>query len=198
MKIKSFAVIVATCSILSHWDAFGCSEGVFMKQIYLGGKHGSIIGNYALVDDDDYEWLSRWKWHVWQSKDCVTKYAIRTDVENGRKEVKMHRQILGLTDPKIHCDHDDGDGLNNQRHNIRACTWAQNMANRRKPHGDRSSIYKGVVFNKETQKWMARININKTQIYLGLHESESGAALAYNEAAIMHHKEFALLNEINI
>lgn len=163
-----------------------------MKQIFLGGKHGSIIGNYALVDDADYEWLNQWKWTARKPATGNTIYAERNH-KNGCAS-KMHRLILGLTDLKIFGDHEDGNGLNNQRYNLRECTRNQNTMNARSQQG--SSQYKGVDFVARLNKWRAQIQYNKTKVFIGLYLLESEAALAYNEAAIKHHGEFARLNII--
>lgn len=168
-----------------------------MKQIHLGGKYGSIIGNYALVDDEDYEWLNKHKWTA--KKSGKTFYAERGYwVEYGKlKCVKMHREILKLTDTKILGDHEDGNGLNNQRRNLRKATSQQNCMNR-KPYEGASSKYKGVHFDKEsrTKKWRAILRLNGTPIHIGRFVMESDAAVAYNEAATKHFGEFAVLNAI--
>lgn len=99
-----------------------------------------------------------------------------------------------LTDwPKT--DHIDGNGLNNQRRNLRPCTTAQNAANQTQQKG-RSSLYKGVSWRKGRNKWRAGIKVNGKQINLGDFTNETEAALAYNKAAAEHFKEFARLNTV--
>lgn len=168
-----------------------------MKQIYLGGRHGSLIGNYALVDDADYDWLNQWKWTA--KKSGNTFYAERgIGIKGTRKVVciKMHRMVLGLISPKDYGDHVDGNGLNNQRANIRKCSAKENTRNRR-PYTGRTSKYKGVSCCPPGRKWVAKIGYNNKELRLGSFLSETDAALAYNEAAIKYHGEFAVINIIN-
>lgn len=103
----------------------------------------------------------------------------------------MHRQILGLTDPKIFTDHKDHNGLNNQRSNLRIATHGQNMANK-SPSG--KSKYMGVSWNKNDKKWRSQIRKNRVTIYLGSYINEIDAAIAYNNKAVEVHGEFANLN----
>lgn len=189
MKIKSFAVIVATCTILCHWDAFGCSEGVFMKEIQL------TQGYVTIVDDDDYEHINQWKWFAARFKNTV--YAHRNERVGGKQRtVRMHREILGIADSSVFCDHKDGNGLNNQRCNLRECTKRENNLNCKRKTSDTSN-YKGVSLYAPNNKWGARIMHNGNAVHLGYHETENAAAKAYNEAAMKHHGEFAYLNTIN-
>ncbi len=162
--------------------------GVEMKTITL------TRGFEALVDDGDYEWLSNHKWHVQQGK--YTTYAV-TKI-NGYVE-RMHRLILGIIGKhEFEGDHIDFDGLNNTRGNLRIATSQQNNFNRRKRanySGEPcSSRFKGVSFNKEKNKWTARARLNGNLTHLGYFKAEEDAAIAYNEFAIKHHGEFALLN----
>jgi hypothetical protein len=143
-------------------------------------------GLVALVDDNDFEELSKFKWHA--KKDRNTYYANRTI---GRKTVKMHRVILGLNSRYQQGDHKDGDGLNNQRHNLRVVTRRRNGANRRK-HATCSSKFKGVYLDKG--KWRARLGLNKKKIELGYFVDETCAAKAYDVAAKQHFGEYACLN----
>jgi len=62
-------------------------------------------GQFALVDDADFDWLNQWKWTA-QKRPTGLWHAARRE---GRKRyVYMHRQILGLTEPRIRTDHQDG------------------------------------------------------------------------------------------
>ena len=105
----------------------------------------------------------------------------------------MHREILGITDPKINVDHLDGDGLNNQRSNLRVCTDSQNGANRGKQKNNKSG-YKGVHWNKKTKKWAAQIQYHKKVLNLGYYSDIIEAAKAYDKKALELFGEFARLN----
>ena len=153
-----------------------------MKEIKL------TQGKVALVDDDDFEALSQFKWYA--NKIGKTFYVVRKSKDDGKwKTIYMHNEIMcgkGI-------DHMDGNGLNNQRSNLRFCTHQENMMNQRK-QGNRSSIYKGVSFFKRDNNWEAYININRKRIRLGNFDSEVESAKAYNDKAIELFGEFANLN----
>lgn len=154
-----------------------------MKAIRL--KEGKVI----LLDDEDYDLLSRYKWHA-----CKSKHTYYAERKVGGKTVLMHRQILGLQykDGKI-TDHIDGNGLNNQRSNIRCCSMKENNRNRRKIKTC-SSQYKGVHFHKGGGNWQVNIKVNGKRIYLGCHKNEEVAGQIYDDAAIKYHGEFAITN----
>ncbi len=163
-----------------------------MKLIHLSGKYG--IDKFAIVDDEDYEWLNQWKWFAIKHRN--TYYAIRNSRIGEREKrtiIRMHRFILGLTDPEILGDHINRDGLDNQRNNLRKCTNAENVKNT-KSRKNSTSKYLGVSINNRNYKWLSQINFNKKGVFLGYFENEIDAALAYNEAAIKYHGEFANLN----
>lgn len=159
-----------------------------MKEIKLSQ------GKVALVDDADYDWLSQWKWYA--AKGGNSFYAQRNIKVNGQNSpIKMHRFILGLTDTKVFSDHIDGDGLNNQRSNLRACTQKENNRNRGAEVGSKSK-YRGVSFNSRLQKWLAQIRVDYKLIHIGCFVIEEDAARAYNEVAQKYHGEFARLNVV--
>ena len=87
----------------------------------------------------------------------------------------------------------DGNGLNNQRNNLRICTRKENTRNRR-IGSKNTSGYKGVYLNKELNKWRAHIRINGHLYVLGLFENKEDAARTYDEAARLHFGEYAWLN----
>ena len=158
-----------------------------MKHINISTK--TYPNMFAMVDDEDFEWLNQWKWRA--GKDSNTFYASRT-VSFG-KNTKMHRQILGLTDPKIFGDHRDENGLNNTRGNLRICNDKENKCNRGKQKNNKSG-FKGVYWGKKSKKWHAGIRINGKSIHLGTFFCLIKAAKAYDKAAIKYHGEFAHLN----
>ena len=93
-------------------------------------------------------------------------------------------------------DHIDGNKVNNHLENLRWATHAENSRNMKK-HTDGSSVYNGVSLHKQSNKWVAKIQINGKPKHLGLFESEREAAEVYNAAAIEHYGEFAKLNKLD-
>ena len=161
-----------------------------MKEIQL------TQGKVAIVDDEDYKYLNQWKWHTQESRPGKF-YAARNISVNGKKKIElMHRLILKLDTTAIHVDHIDNDGLNNTRKNIRACNNTENQRNRSKSINNKSG-FKGVSWHKLQKKYQAHISDNNSRlIYLGRFTCPIEAARAYNAAALIHHGEFARLNEI--
>lgn len=159
-----------------------------MKRILL------TRGKYALVDDEDYEWLNQWKWCAVVSCRGIW-YAERGTHRNYTpRSIKMHRVIMGCShgDGKA-IDHIDHNGLNNCRNNLRICTVSQNLQNSR-PRKDGSSIYKGVSWLKRDRRWLSHIWMNGKQKYIGSFTDEIKAAKAYDEAAKYYFGEFACPN----
>jgi len=144
-------------------------------------------GKVALVDDEDYEFLNQFTWYGAESHGLW--YA---ETKISGKNVKMHRLLI--PDAQM-VDHEDQNGCNNQRHNLRPCTNSQNLANRG-PTVNNTSGYKGVDWFERDQKWRARIMCKGTYSHLGYFDCKIKAAKAYNYAAKCLFGEFAKLNEV--
>lgn len=142
-----------------------------------------------LLDDDVYEELKNFTW-------CVQKqgnkfYAMRK--HNRTKTIIMHRSIMNVIDRNVYVDHIDGNGLNNQRNNLRLSTHSENLCNRPSVKNSKS-IYKGVAWVSSHKKWRASIQANKVQKVLGYFNNEIEAAKAYDAVVKSYHGEFASLN----
>lgn len=146
-------------------------------------------GKYAVVDADDYVWLSLHKWHAYRDR-SGTWYARRW--YHG-KQISMHCEIMQPIEGYV-VDHIDGDGLNNRRSNLRICTRAQNNRNRPKlKTKGHTSPYKGIWRDKKTGKYFAKIRFGKP-IFLGCFTDEIEAARVYDRAAVKFHAKYARLN----
>lgn len=140
----------------------------------------------ALVDDEDFTWLIQWKWYaIWNGK----FYAARWRADGREGHLLMHRQILNAPTGQ-ECDHRNGDGLDNQRCNLRLCSTAQNQHNSR-IHVDNTSGIKGVDFLKANGMWRVRIAVKNDRKFVGYFSSKEDAARARSEAARRYHGEFA-------
>jgi hypothetical protein len=149
-------------------------------------------GFFTLVDDEDFEELSKFNWHFARGR--KTNYAARGVRVGGKmKRIYLHRQLLNA--PKgVEIDHEDGDGLNNRRGNVRFASRAQNTTNRPKIRG--RSKYKGVSQSIRPVGWKASIRAQGRGIHLGYFRIEEDAARAYNTAAQKFFGKFARLNSL--
>lgn len=154
-----------------------------MKEIPLSN------GKFTSVDDSDFDRLSKHKWCAQKRKH--TFHAARYV---GKRYVYMHREILGLTDSKIQGEHRDGNGLNNQRFNLRVATKRQNGQAFSTLRDGKTSKFRGVSWHRVARKWVAAITVIGRSVYLGLYRTEEEAAKAYDNAAFTHFGQFASPN----
>lgn len=138
-------------------------------------------GAVAIVDDDDYEWLSQWKW-------CMSgQYAAS---RTSGVHVYMHRLIMSAS-PGVGVDHINGEHFDNRRCNLRFATQRENSRNQKRHKRDG---YKGVHWRKDTRKWQAQIMVDYKTVNLGCYTNEEIAATAYDVAARIFFGAFAKTN----
>jgi len=147
-----------------------------MKQIPL------TQGKVALVDDDIYEVVKNYKWYAW--KHYNTYYAIRNvsrklDPEGKQQKIRLHHTVIGKPPKDFMVDHIDGNGLNNQRSNIRIATNRINQANQGR---HRKGSLVGATWHKRDKKWMARIEVDGILKHLGYFDTEQEAHEVYKRA----------------
>ena len=164
-----------------------------MKEVKL--TQGYIV----LVDDEDFERVSKFSWVPNRMKHTV--YAQRNLYrEDGKRTTQsLQRFILGITNHKTDVDHEDHNGLNCQKYNLRISTRSQNQANSVLPITNSSGV-KGVYKYaskawKTCDKWKAQINFKGKKKSLGYFSSKEEAQAAYDKVAVELFGEFALTNE---
>lgn len=147
-------------------------------------------GQELLVDDADWDWLKQFGWCAANRRG--TWYAVaRID---GRVRY-MHRVIMGNPDCAV--DHINGNGLDNQRNNLRLATSIQNSFNSKaKSHG-RTSSFKG-VHRSSTGKWISQIQAHGKRYSLGSFDTEIEAKAAYIDAAKVLHGDFAYSDPLSL
>ncbi len=140
-----------------------------------------------LIDDVDKHWLLHSKM-ISHSGYVI----IRRTIDGKRKNQRLHRLIMNLTDRNLEVDHINGNKLDNRRSNLRIVTRFQNAKNVG-PHKDKKGPYKGVYYkSKNTFRVVIQAD-GVTHRRFGF-RTEEEAARAYDELAKQLHGEFAYLN----
>ena len=137
-------------------------------------------GMFALVDDQDFDELSKSVWTV--VKDKHNYYASRhITVDGKRTTIKMHTQLIGKPGPGLVTDHFDGNGLNNQRNNIKHVTNSYNLR--------KSSLYStnisgkhGVTYSSLRRKWKVVTGFGRHYKFVGYFEELKDALIAKENA----------------
>lgn len=159
-----------------------------MKKIFL------TQGKYALVDDEDFEWLNQWKWNY----DNTTGYARRVQLIACKQiTIYLHRYLMNVK-KGLYTDHINGDKLNNCKSNLRICSQFINILNRNKLNKNNTSGFKGVSWNKLRNKWHVGIWLKRKNIHIGYFDNIVRAAKAYDLASIKYHGEFGRRNFENL
>lgn len=126
-----------------------------MKLIEISYK-GNKKYAYAKIDDENYDEVSKYKWCAFVDKTRNTIYAIKR--EHNTKMISMHRLIMKATKgTKI--DHKNGDGLDNQKQNLRFANNSENRSNSKTPKNN-SLHQKNISWSSGIKKF--RVGIKKT------------------------------------
>lgn len=161
---------------------FFVEDGVF----YIPLKDGLRVR----IDEEDAEYLSQFYWQVYPTRTKKSFYAVRNNgyAPDGRRlKVRMHREIMRVTDPKITVDHINRDTTDNRKINLRLCSQLDNCKNQESRGG--TSKYRGVHLHKPGV-WRAGMTLNYKRIDLGLFDDEELANLACIAARKEHYGEF--------
>lgn len=134
-------------------------------------------GGICLIDDEDYEKIKHLGWHI-NSMNYVCSGGGNGTMERNY----LHRFIMKPKRNEV-VDHINGNKLDNRKCNLRVTSQGKNTSSRTKNNKNNTSGYRGVYWHKAGNKWMASIEFNRKQIYLGLYDTKTEAARAFNEKA---------------
>lgn len=146
-------------------------------------RHGETI----LIDDEDANIVAGITWSVLR----IRQLAYATARVEG-KRVYMHRVVSHAPDG-VSVDHINGEGLDNQKANLRFVTHSQNCMNTRK-RSNQSSRFRGVYFDKGKGRWRAQVTASGVQTTIGTFESEEAAAVAYDREARLRFGQYGRYN----
>jgi hypothetical protein len=166
------------------------TDALLVTHIPLGN------GLEALIDQSDFNAASRFFWHAHKSvRKNVVKYYAEAKVPKsmqhslGGASVSLHRLLMEFPDTEV--DHEDGNGLNCVRRNMRVATRSQNSANRRYVN---KTGFRGVC--SKDGKYVAQVRHEGKNRHYGRYDTPFEAAMRYNTEAARLFGEFAILNEV--
>lgn len=158
-----------------------------MKEIQL------TRGKVALVDDEDFHRFNKFKWNAsnHSRNGNNLSYAQRSIIgKDGKKyNIYLHRIILRPYNGLV-IDHINGNSLDNRKCNLRECKTGENSMNMKKP-ATNTSGYKGVSWDKRSNKWSVKISLNNKTINIGTYKDIKDANDAYINASKKYHGKYS-------
>jgi hypothetical protein len=146
------------------------------------------------IDGEDFDKIKNHNWHLLKQKHG---FYVATNIRiNGKQKTMLMHRVIFNSPEGFEIDHINHNKLDNRKENLRICTRAENCRNRTK-YNETFSKYKGISFDdRRISKYIVRIIVNAKCLYIGSFTNDIDAALAYNNAALKYHGEYAYLNEI--
>jgi len=163
------------------------------RKIPLINRKRDVVA-WTTVDEADYEYLMQHEWWL------DTGYATRAVADDGQVyRIKMHNVIYYRKEQRraVSVDHVNRDSLDNTRKNLRSATQAQQTHNRGLMKTNTTGLI-GVSWVKKDKRFRAQIMVDGKYIYLGQFKDKYKAAAVRDAAALEHHGEFAVLNEVRV
>ncbi|MBR8142091.1 HNH endonuclease [Burkholderia sp. AU19243] len=144
-------------------------------------------GKVAIVDDEDFEHLLRFKWYaaryVNKSGELWYAYRAATNAVTGRQtSIQMQREIMRPEDGYV-VRFRNSDGLDNRRENLEILT--KSAANRHLRVRPRQ-LPKGVKAAHSKNGFVATISVENWPIHLGTFETPEAASASYQAARCLY------------
>lgn len=149
---------------------------------------------FAIVDDDDFLYLNRFKWSFSKKEKMVVR---RLGLYNGRNRANLFIQDLVIDGiQNMFKVHKNGNILDNRKENLTLIKRAQIDQSRPKYIKNATSIYKGVSRGKNCKKWRAEISKDHKKYLIGDFKTQEEAAVAYNIRAKLLYGKNAYQNKL--
>ena len=159
--------------------------------IYVQVFHKQMEKEF-IIDKEDLSLIDKYHWHL------TKEGYVRAYIPEKNKHLLLHQLLLNSSKEKL-VDHKNLNKLDNRKENLRICDYAKNSINKNKNNNlITTSIYKGVWWDKQKEKWISVISYQKKRIFIGYFTDEKEAALAYDKKAKELYEDFAYLNFNNI
>ncbi len=156
-------------------------------EVHLYDKNG-VENCRALVSLDKVELIKNYKWYLNHDG-----YVIHKISDN--KVIWMHRLISGADD-RFEVDHKNRSRHDNRNENLRIATRSNNGMNSLE-QSNNTSGFRGVVWHRASNKWMARIKLNQEEIYLGTYNNFEDAVKVRLDAEARYFGDFAPRGEVS-
>lgn len=144
---------------------------------------------FALVDNEDFEYLNQFKWHYTNGYPArwIRKYE-RQASKDERTILRLHRAIMKPPENML-VDHINHNKLDNRKENLRICNKSQNCMNRHK-RSDNTTGYAGIT-RVRSGRYVVRVGFEGKRIHLGTFDILDEAIYARRNAEKKYHGEFA-------
>lgn len=153
-------------------------------------------GHTVKVDKEDVERIMQHSWRVTKGTTGRARVVTSVRTKQGVKTITLGKFLMDPPDGKQVYPRRFNDGLDYRKDNLVVCTLQERQRLLPKKRKDATSEYRGVSFSRSEKKWRAAIEVNGVSMYIGSFETESAAALAYNEEARKHFGDVAYQNSV--
>lgn len=195
-----------TCEVIGHnlasgnTNSCGCYNKERIKETQVKTNEFDLSGDYGIgytsnnepfyFSLEDYNLIKDYCW-------CKNSqgYIVAPLRNNRTKFIFMHRLVMNVLDDKLYdVDHINHNLNDSRRNNLRVVSRTQNNMNRNIQSNNTSGIT-GVGFDKRSNKWIARITVNKKTLQLGAFINKEDAIHARKDGELKYFGEYTIKDE---
>lgn len=164
-------------------------------------------GRYAIVDDEDFDYLNRFRWNC-KNNQGNGGLSVTTGIQGYSKKdtisVPMWAFLIQKKHKKVHriINYKNGISLDFRKENLQLidAAIAGHVRKKYKMRSDnrtgKRSKYKGLCWLRKNKKWQVSIIRKQNRCYVGVFRDEKEAAIAYNKKARELYGKLAYQNKI--